>query len=104
MTRAAAGAGPASLRSRPLHSPDREHAALSPAECAGPRLVVMRDGNEDRTEGHVMAQKTWFITGTSRGFGREWAIAALDRGDQVAATARDVSTLDGLMAKYGDAS
>ena len=24
--------------------------------------------------------KTWFITGTSRGFGREWAIAALDRG------------------------
>lgn len=32
--------------------------------------------------------KTWFITGTSPGFGREWAIAALDRGDQVAATAR----------------
>jgi NAD(P)-dependent dehydrogenase (short-subunit alcohol dehydrogenase family) len=31
-----------------------------------------------------MAVKTWFITGTSRGFGREWAIAALDRGDQVA--------------------
>jgi NAD(P)-dependent dehydrogenase (short-subunit alcohol dehydrogenase family) len=27
-----------------------------------------------------MAVKTWFITGTSRGFGREWAIAALDRG------------------------
>jgi hypothetical protein len=25
--------------------------------------------------------KTWFITGTSRGFGREWAIAALERGD-----------------------
>jgi NAD(P)-dependent dehydrogenase (short-subunit alcohol dehydrogenase family) len=50
-----------------------------------------------------MAQKTWFITGTSRGFGREWAIAALDRGDQVAATARDTSTLDDLVAKYGDA-
>jgi NAD(P)-dependent dehydrogenase (short-subunit alcohol dehydrogenase family) len=32
-----------------------------------------------------MAVKTWFITGTSRGFGREWAIAALDRGDEVAA-------------------
>ena len=27
--------------------------------------------------------KTWFITGTSRGFGREWAIAALDRGNKV---------------------
>lgn len=34
-----------------------------------------------------MAVKTWFITGTSRGSGREWAIAALDRSDKVAATA-----------------
>jgi len=47
--------------------------------------------------------KTWFITGTSRGFGREWAIAALERGDTVAATARDTSTLDDLVAKHGDA-
>jgi NAD(P)-dependent dehydrogenase (short-subunit alcohol dehydrogenase family) len=47
--------------------------------------------------------KVWFITGTSRGFGREWAQAALDRGDKVAATARDVSTLDDLAGKYGDA-
>ena len=47
--------------------------------------------------------KTWFITGTSRGFGREWAIAALERGDQVAATARDLATLDDLVAKFGDA-
>jgi NAD(P)-dependent dehydrogenase (short-subunit alcohol dehydrogenase family) len=47
--------------------------------------------------------KTWFITGTSRGFGREWAIAALDRGDRVAATARDTSSLDDLVGKYGDA-
>ncbi len=50
-----------------------------------------------------MTQKTWFITGTSRGFGREWAEAALDRGDRVAATARDISTLDDLVEKYGDA-
>ncbi len=50
-----------------------------------------------------MTQKTWFITGTSRGFGREWAIAALERGDKVAATARDTSTLDDLVARYGDA-
>ncbi len=47
--------------------------------------------------------KTWFITGTSRGFGREWAIAALDRGDRVAATARDTAALDGLVSTYGDA-
>jgi NAD(P)-dependent dehydrogenase (short-subunit alcohol dehydrogenase family) len=51
----------------------------------------------------MMAVKTWFITRTSRGFGREWAIAALERGDKVAATARDISTLDDLVAKYGDA-
>lgn len=50
-----------------------------------------------------MGAKVWFITGTSRGFGREWTAAALERGDKVAATARDVSTLDDLVAKYGDA-
>ena len=50
-----------------------------------------------------VTQKVWFITGTSRGFGREWAIAALERGDKVAATARDTSTLDDLSEKYGDA-
>jgi NAD(P)-dependent dehydrogenase (short-subunit alcohol dehydrogenase family) len=47
--------------------------------------------------------KVWFITGTSRGFGRQFAESALERGDQVAATARDLSTLDDLVAKYGDA-
>src|SRR5215212_7458021 len=47
--------------------------------------------------------KVWFITGTSRGFGREWAIAALDRGDKVAATARDTATLNDLAEKYGEA-
>jgi NAD(P)-dependent dehydrogenase (short-subunit alcohol dehydrogenase family) len=51
---------------------------------------------------HV-SEKVWFITGTSRGFGREWAIAALERGDKVAATARDTSTLDDLAEKFGDA-
>ena len=45
-----------------------------------------------------MAEKTWFITGTSRGFGREWTSAALRRGDRVAATARDPGTLDDLAA------
>ena len=48
------------------------------------------------------SQKTWFITGTSRGFGREWAIAALERGDKVAATARNLETLADLADKYGD--
>ena len=50
-----------------------------------------------------MADKVWFITGASRGFGREWTIAALERGDKVAATARDTATLDDLVTKHGDA-
>jgi NAD(P)-dependent dehydrogenase (short-subunit alcohol dehydrogenase family) len=50
-----------------------------------------------------MASKVWFITGTSKGFGRVWAEAALERGDKVATTARDVSTLSDLVARYGDA-
>src|ERR1700744_2885823 len=48
-----------------------------------------------------MASRTWFITGTSRGFGREWALAALKRGDRVVGTARDASTMDDIAAQYG---
>jgi NAD(P)-dependent dehydrogenase (short-subunit alcohol dehydrogenase family) len=46
--------------------------------------------------------KVWFITGTSRGLGREFVEAALGRGDSVAAAARDTSTLDDLVAAYGE--
>jgi NAD(P)-dependent dehydrogenase (short-subunit alcohol dehydrogenase family) len=49
-----------------------------------------------------MTGKVWFITGTSKGFGRIWAEAALARGDKVAATARDVKTLQPLIDTYGD--
>jgi len=49
-----------------------------------------------------MSARTWFITGSSRGFGREWAIAALERGDSVAATARDTGSLDDLVERFGD--
>ena len=45
--------------------------------------------------------KVWFITGTSKGFGRIWAEAALKRGDKVVATARNPSSLDELVARYG---
>lgn len=51
----------------------------------------------------LSAEKVWFITGASRGFGRVWATAALERGDKVAVSARDVSSLRSLVAKYGDA-
>lgn len=47
-----------------------------------------------------MNSKVWFITGASRGFGRVWAEAALERGDKVAATARNIDSLAGLKEKY----
>ena len=46
--------------------------------------------------------RTWFITGTSRGFGRIWAEAALERGDNVAATARVTASLADLVDRYGE--
>ena len=49
-----------------------------------------------------MAHKVWFITGTSRGFGRVWAEAALARGDKVVATARDLKSLVALKERYAD--
>ena len=45
--------------------------------------------------------KTWLITGTSRGFGRELAKAVLAAGDNLVATARKTSSLDDLVQKYG---
>lgn len=46
--------------------------------------------------------RTWFITGTSRGFGRAFAEAALDRGDRVAATARRREDVADLVAEHGE--
>jgi NAD(P)-dependent dehydrogenase (short-subunit alcohol dehydrogenase family) len=57
--------------------------------------------NETAARERAMA-KVWLITGASKGFGRLWAQAALDRGDSVAATARDTRSLEGLVAEHGD--
>ena len=46
--------------------------------------------------------KTIFITGASRGFGKIWAKAFLKRGDKVAATARNLETLNDLVEEFGD--
>jgi NAD(P)-dependent dehydrogenase (short-subunit alcohol dehydrogenase family) len=45
--------------------------------------------------------RVWLITGTSSGFGRAIAEAALDRGDRVVATARDPGQLSNLAADDG---
>jgi NAD(P)-dependent dehydrogenase (short-subunit alcohol dehydrogenase family) len=49
-----------------------------------------------------MPEKIWFITGASRGFGRIWAEAALERGDKVAASARGVDDVADLKTRYGN--
>jgi NAD(P)-dependent dehydrogenase (short-subunit alcohol dehydrogenase family) len=48
-------------------------------------------------------KQVWFITGSSRGFGRALARAALAAGDLVAATARQPEQLGDLVAEFGDA-
>lgn len=45
-------------------------------------------------------EKVWFITGSSRGLGRSLTKAVLAKGDQVAATARDINSLKDLVEKY----
>jgi NAD(P)-dependent dehydrogenase (short-subunit alcohol dehydrogenase family) len=44
--------------------------------------------------------KVWFVTGASRGFGRRFVEAALSRGDKVAATVRDTTTLTALVTVH----
>lgn len=65
-------------------------------------MFPLRYGPQYPSQGALMS-KVWFITGASRGFGRSWTIAALERGDRVAGTARDISMLSDLVATYGDA-
>ncbi|GIG68882.1 SDR family NAD(P)-dependent oxidoreductase [Phytomonospora endophytica] len=47
--------------------------------------------------------KVWFVTGSSRGLGRQFVEAALSRGDKVVATARNAGGLAGLVAEHGEA-
>ena len=46
--------------------------------------------------------RTWLITGSSRGFGLELAKAVLEAGDNLVATARHPAQLDELVHTYGD--
>jgi NAD(P)-dependent dehydrogenase (short-subunit alcohol dehydrogenase family) len=46
-----------------------------------------------------MSQKTWLITGCSSGLGRELAVFAAEKGDQVVATVRKESQVESLNSK-----
>jgi NADP-dependent 3-hydroxy acid dehydrogenase YdfG len=46
-------------------------------------------------------KKTIFITGASRGFGKIWAHAFLERGDNVIVTSRNINNLSDLTRKFG---
>ena len=90
--------------SRQIH---RDRPALSIGKTLGPLRCVGEDGRPilrkaiDRKRPEV-TQKIWFITGASRGFGREWTLAALERGDSVVATARDIHALDDVTKQFAD--
>lgn len=62
----------------------------------------MTDQNESTANVVHKKEKVWFITGSSRGFGRIWTEAALERGDKVAATARKLESIAGIKEKYGE--
>jgi len=51
---------------------------------------------------NASSEQIWFVTGSSRGFGRALVRAALEAGDRVAATARRPEQLDDLVAEFGD--
>jgi NAD(P)-dependent dehydrogenase (short-subunit alcohol dehydrogenase family) len=65
----------------------------------GPKAYIINKRLKQRR--NHMSTKVWFLTGSSRGFGRVWADAALKRGDKVAATARTVTSIADLKEKYG---
>jgi NAD(P)-dependent dehydrogenase (short-subunit alcohol dehydrogenase family) len=56
--------------------------------------------NQERIQ--KMTQKTWLITGSGNGLGRNIAEAALKAGDNVVAGARRTEELASLVAQYGE--
>lgn len=59
---------------------------------------------QDNRNNSADAPRVWLITGCSGGFGRAIAEAALNHGDRVLATARNVGDLDELNKAAGDAA
>lgn len=54
------------------------------------------------SKGTIDMQKIWFVTRSSRGFGRAIVEAALERRDRVVATARKPEQVDDLANAFGE--
>lgn len=59
-------------------------------------------GFRRRTDWRCRMSKTWFITGTSSGFGRALTEELLSRGDRVIGTVRKPTSMNDLKARFGD--
>jgi len=64
-------------------------------------MIPQKEITGDQSAATQKGNKVWFITGSSRGFGRIWTLAALQRGDKVIATARNIESIADLNDKYG---
>ena len=51
---------------------------------------------------NMQAAKVWLITGSARGLGRALAMAVLEAGHKLVATARNPEQLSDMVAQYGD--
>jgi len=60
----------------------------------------MNDVGDGRVDGGRADGRVWFVTGSSRGMGRTLATCALERGDRVVATARNVEPLTALCDRF----
>src|SRR6202171_5304681 len=65
------------------------------------RICISFELNESK-KGSEMTQKTWLITGSGNGLGRNIAEAALVAGDNVVAGARRTEELASLVTQYGE--
>ena len=66
--------------------------------CIARAFASRSEGKEEKEESVKMS--VWFITGSSRGFGRALVQAALERGNSVVATARRPEQLQDLVATH----
>lgn len=89
---------------RPVDEKAQRDAALDEAleETFPTSDAIQLSAHPESAAGDASAERTWFVTGASRGLGREIVQAALAAGDQVVATARDPSALADLETEHPD--